>query len=302
MAYFHFKIAEDEVSARLDKFLARELPQFSRSFLSKCELLVNFKVAKPAQKIVPGDLVEIKVPALKTIKIEPEDLPLQVLFEDSEILVIDKASGMVVHPTDHGGHVAGTLVNAVLFHLKKKASEDRRPGIVHRLDRETSGCLVVAKTEAAKTFLGKEFSERRVEKYYLALVVGKLKTLRGRIDAPLGRDPRDPTRRRVSTGVDAREAVTEFEVVEQFAEATLVRVKLLTGRTHQIRVHFQSIGYPLVGDPTYSSKKVNEKFAAPRMFLHAAELKFRHPKTKKLVEFNSPLPAELAKFLKSLKR
>ncbi len=302
MAYFHFKIAEDEVSTRLDKFLAKELPQFSRSLLAKCELLVNSKPAKPAQKIAAGDLIEIKVPPLKTLKIEPENLPLQILFEDSEILVVDKASGMVVHPTDHGGHVAGTLVNAVLFHLKKKASEDRRPGIVHRLDRETSGCLVVAKTEAAKTFLGKEFAERRVEKFYLALVVGKLKTLRGRIDAPLGRDPRDPTRRRVSTDSDAREAITEFEVVEQFAEATLVRVKLLTGRTHQIRVHFQSIGYPLIGDPTYSSKKLNEKFAAPRMFLHAAELKFRHPKTKELVEFNSPLPVELKNYLRRLKR
>ena len=301
MAYFHFKIA-DENSTRLDKFLAEKLPQFSRSFLTKCELLVNSKSAKPATKIAAGDLVEIKIPPLRELEIAPEKIPLDILFEDSAIVVVAKKSGMVVHPTDHGGHVAGTLVNAILFHLGKKATKNLRPGIVHRLDRDTSGCLVVAKTDAAKTFLSKEFADRKVEKFYFALVAGKLKTPRGRIDAPLGRDPRDPTRRQISTGKSARDAVTEFEVVENFADATLVRVQIFTGRTHQIRVHFQSLGHPLVGDPIYSSKKMNEKFAAPRLFLHAAELKFRHPTTKKLVEFAAPLPADLANFLKNLKQ
>lgn len=302
MAYFHFKISDDAESTRLDKFLAKELPQFSRSFLAKCNLLINSKKAKPAQKISAGDLVEIKIPPLKTLKIEPENIPLEILFEDSEILVVAKASGMVVHPTDHGGHVVGTLVNALLFHLKKKATEDRRPGLVHRLDRETSGCLVVAKTDSAKTFLGKEFADRNVEKYYFALVSGRLKTEAGRIEAPLGRHPGDPTRRRVSTAKDAREAITEFEVVEHFENATLLRIKLLTGRTHQIRVHFQSLGHAIVGDELYGSKKVNANFAAPRMFLHAADLKFRHPETKKFVDFHAPLPDDLKKFLKSLRK
>jgi len=301
MAYFHFKIDEEDDSIRLDKFFARELPQFSRSFLAKCELLVNSKKSKPATKISAGDLIEIKIPPLRELKIEPENIPLDILFEDPALLVIAKKSGMVVHPTDHGGHVAGTLVNAVLFYLGKSATKNLRPGIVHRLDRETSGCLVVAKTDSAKKFLAGEFAARRVEKFYFALVAGKLKTPRGRIDAPLGRDPRDPTRRQISTAENARNALTEFEVVEEFADATLVRVQIFTGRTHQIRVHFRSIGHPLVGDPVYSSRKVNERFAAPRMFLHAAELKFRHPTTKKLVEFSAPLPEELEKFLKKLR-
>ncbi|MCF7846443.1 MAG: RluA family pseudouridine synthase [Candidatus Peribacteraceae bacterium] len=320
MAYFHFTI-ENKNSIRLDKFLAQELPQFSRSFLAKCVLLVNSKKAKPAQKVSAGDLVELKVPPLKDLKIEPEKIPLKIIFEDSEVLVIDKPSGMVVHPTDHGGHVSGTLVNAVLFYLGEsprsaKLRDAKKPllrtplyergafrwGIVHRLDRETSGCLVVAKTESAKTFLAKEFSERRVEKFYLALLAGRLKTPKGRIDSPLGRSASDRTRRTISTAADAREAITEFEVLESFAEATLVRVKILTGRTHQIRVHFQALGHPVVGDTTYSSKKVQEKLAAPRMFLHAAELKFHHPKTKKLVAVEAPLPEELKKYLSTLKR
>ncbi|MFH0834520.1 MAG: RluA family pseudouridine synthase [Patescibacteria group bacterium] len=301
MAYFHFKIEEGE-SIRLDKFLAEKLPQFSRSFLAKCALLVNAKSAKPAQKVGVGDLVEVKVPRLKELKIEPEKIPLEVLFEDSALLVVNKKSGMVVHPTDHGGHVSGTLVNAVLGHLGKKASAELRPGIVHRLDRETSGCIVIAKTAAAKTFLAREFAERRVEKIYLALAAGKIKTPRGRIDAPLGRDPADPTRRRISTAADARDAITEFEILENLVEATLLKIKLLTGRTHQIRVHLQSIGHPILGDPVYGSKKINQKFGAPRLFLHAEQLKFIHPTTKKLVEFHAPLPDDLAKFLKNLKR
>ena len=301
MAYFHFKVENTE-STRLDKFLAAELPQYSRSFLAKCELLVNGKTKKPSASVKAGDLIEVKVPPLKTLKVEPEKIPLKILHEDAEILVIEKPSGMVIHPSDHGGNVSGTLVNALLFHLGKSATEEMRPGIVHRLDKETSGVMVVAKTEAAKKFLTKEFAERRVEKFYLALVVGRLKTEKGRIEAPLGRDSRDPTRRRVSTASDSREAITEFEVLENFADATLVRVKLLTGRTHQIRVHFQSLGHPIVGDATYASKKQRATFAAPRMFLHAAELKFRHPETKKLVEFEAELPEELRNFLKSLEQ
>ncbi|MFH0776881.1 MAG: RluA family pseudouridine synthase [Patescibacteria group bacterium] len=301
MAYFHFKIEEGE-STRLDKFLAEKLPQFSRSFLAKCALLVNSKVAKPAQKVGVGDLVEVKVPRLKELKIEPEKIPLEILFEDSEVLVINKAAGMVVHPTDHGGHVSGTLVNAVLFHLDKKSSKNLRPGIVHRLDRETSGCLVIAKTEAAKTCLAKAFADRQVEKIYLALVAGRLKTTQGRIEAPLGRDPRDRTRRRVSTAAGAREAITEFEVLENFAAATLVQIKLLTGRTHQIRVHFQSLGHPIIGDALYGSKKWNTKLAAPRMFLHAWRLAFEHPKSKKRIAVEAPLPVELKNFLAKLEK
>jgi len=301
MAYFHFKI-KDENSTRLDKFLVKKLPQFSRSFLARCELLVNSKFAKPAQKIFVGDLVEIKIPPLKSLKIEPEKIPLAIIFEDSEILVVDKKSGMVVHPTDHGGHVSGTLVNALLFHLKKSASDELRPGIVHRLDRGTSGCLVIAKTDSAKTFLGKEFAERHVHKKYLALVAGNFKIPSGRIDAPLGRAPSDRTRRQISTAGGSREALTEFDVIENLTGCAFLAVKILTGRTHQIRVHLTALGHPILGDDLYGSRKLNARFAPPRMFLHAAELQFHHPKTKKLVEFFAPLPDDLEKFLKNLKR
>ena len=230
---------------------------------------------------------------------------------------------MVVHPTDHGGHVSGTLVNALLGYFEKSprskifegtkksgsiraplyergAGGDFRWGLVHRLDRDTSGVMVVAKTEGAKKSLTKQFADREVEKTYLALVAGRLKDKQGRIEAPIGRDQRDRIKRKVSTAGDAREAITEFKVAEEFKEATLLEVKLLTGRTHQIRVHFLSIKHPVIGDPLYGSKKTNAKLDPPRLFLHAWKLAFIHPKTKERVEFESGLPPKLEEFLGKL--
>ncbi|MCF7836563.1 RluA family pseudouridine synthase [Candidatus Gracilibacteria bacterium] len=299
MAYFHFKLGEDEVSTRLDKFLATELPQFSRSFLAKSQLLVNSKLAKPAQKIAAGDLIEVKIPPLKSLKILPEKISLEILFEDSEILVIVKPSGMVCHPTDHGGHVVGTLVNALLSKFKNLPGEQNRAGLVHRLDRETSGCLVVAKTELAKKNISQQFADRQVSKTYLALVVGKMQNPTGRIEAPIGRDSKNHLRRRISIASNSREAITEFQVIEEFPGASLLEVKILTGRTHQIRVHLSSLGHPVVGDSTYGFK--NSPISAPRLFLHAWKLKFHHPKTGKLVKFSAPLPDDLEKVLRNLK-
>ncbi len=300
MAYFHFNLPEDFEKARLDKFLAAELPQFSRSFLVKCELLVNSKIVKPAAQVSAGDLVELKIPPLKELKILPEKIPLSILFEDSEILVIEKPSGMVSHPTDHGGNVSGTLVNALLYHSHNLPGEKNRAGLVHRLDKETSGVMVAAKTEEARISLSKQFFERKVEKTYLALVEGKLKNSHGRIEAPIGRDSKNYVRRKISTAKNAREAITEFKVIEEFANASLLEVKILTGRTHQIRVHFNSIRHPVVGDTLYGFKKAG--IYAPRLFLHAWKLKFTHPKIEERMEFKSKLSEELEKVLRRLRR
>ncbi len=302
MAYFHFTVPEGEAPTRLDKFITKEIPQYSRSFLAKCELLINSKPAKASAKIQEGDLVEVKVPPLKEIKILAEKIPLSILHEDSEILVIEKPTGMVSHPTDHGGNVSGTLVNALLHHCKDLPGEPNRVGLVHRLDKETSGVMVIAKTEEARTLISKQFADRKVDKTYFALVVGKLKNKKGRIEAPIGRHTRDHTRRKISTAENAREAITEFEVREDFQNASLLEVKLLTGRTHQIRVHFNSIQHPVAGDSVYGFRGMNEKLKAPRLFLHSWKLGFTHPKTKKKVEFESKLPEDLETVLEGLRK
>jgi len=309
MAFFNFTIPDDAEPMRLDVFLAAELPQYSREFLKKCRLKINEEQVKPNKKVVAGDRVWVGVPALKSLVIEPEDIPLEVIFEDDDILVINKAAGMVVHPTDHGGHVTGTLVNAVLHHLQIPASEDRRPGLVHRLDKDTSGLMVIAKTEEAKAHLTEQFSTRTVSKTYTALVAGAMADDSGRIEAPIGRGAVDRTRREISTRPDAREAITEFDVVERFVvstgpkigAATLVNVRILTGRTHQIRVHMTSLGHPVVGDVMYGHKKMNATFGDPRQLLHASELALRHPATGEEMTFTAPLPADFEKALAELR-
>jgi 23S rRNA pseudouridine1911/1915/1917 synthase len=302
LAYFHFHLPEDTKKTRLDKFLASELPQYSRSFLAKCELLVNSKSAKASAQVAAGDLVEVKVPALKELKIEAENIPLKILHEDTEILIVEKPSGMVTHPTDHGGNVTGTLVNALMYKNKKLPGEKNRAGLVHRLDKETSGVMVTAKTEEARANLSKQFEKREVQKTYLALVVGRLKNKEGRIEAPIGRDARNHLRRKISTSANAREAITEFRVIEDFTNASLIQVNLLTGRTHQIRVHFNSIQHPVVGDELYGFKGMNTKFKSPRMFLHAWKLQITHPKTGERMEFESELPKELEGVLEKLRK
>ena len=292
---------------RLDKFLAAELPNYSRSFLVKCRLCVNGAEKKPAARVRANDKIEVAVPPLKVLKIQPEKIPLDVVFEDTTILILNKPTGMVVHPTDRGGHVSGTLVNALLAHFRQSAlaAEDGvrgdRAGLVHRLDRDTSGVIVIAKTAAARTELSRQFADREVRKTYLALVAGRIRSDRGRIEASLGRHPRDRTRQRVSLAADARKATTDFEVVERFKDVTLVRVHPLTGRTHQIRVHFASLQHPVVGDPLYGTKKINAAILT-RLFLHAEKIGFTHPATKKLVEFSAPLPPDLAAVLEKVKK
>jgi len=247
----------------------------------------------------------VLLPVEQSPELVPEAIPLTIVYEDSFLLVVDKPAGLVVHPAP--GHPGGTLVNALLAHCPELASSgDRRPGIVHRLDRDTSGLILVAKSEKVRRALQRQFQDRQVHKAYLALLEGLLQPSMGRIEAPLGRDPHHRQRMAVMPG--GREAVTKYQVLELFThpvgpvagDYTLVEAEPLTGRTHQIRVHFASIGHPVVGDPVYGRRK--RRLPVPRQFLHAHLLGFDHPVTSEHLELEAPLPADLAALLELLHR
>ncbi len=275
---------------RLDRFLAGRCPDLSRSRIQELiregRVKVNgVIVTKPALRLRGGQLVEVEVTPRPPLGVVPTPLPLKVVYEDEDLLVIDKPAGLVVHPG--AGHPTDTLANALVAYLGRMPTPDERPGIVHRLDKDTSGLMVAAKNEAAHRRLQADLKARRFKKGYLALVEGRLSPPEGIIDAPVGRDPRRRTRMAVvSTG---RPAVTRYRVREYLGGATLVEVWPETGRTHQIRVHFASLGHPLVGDRLYGR-------ACPtlnRHFLHAFYLGFPHPRSGQWLEFTSPLPPEL---------
>jgi 23S rRNA pseudouridine1911/1915/1917 synthase len=283
---------------RLDKFLAQKVKSLSRSqakrLIKTGFILVNNQQVDPDYKIDRGDVIKIEIPPPKPTQVLPEPLPLKIVYEDPDLLLIDKEAGVVTHPTlDHPG---GTLVNAFLFHLKKvpEMGESLRPGIVHRLDRGTSGLLVVAKTKEALESLKGQFKSRGVVKKYLVLVSRLPQVSVGRIDKPIGRHPAN--RKKFTVASSGREAVTEYKVLESYGDSySLIEAEPKTGRTHQIRVHLASIGHPIVGDKLYGGK------AAPRMFLHAAYLEFTHPKSGKRLSFSSELPSELVAILDKIK-
>ena len=300
----HLKVLEVEAEhdgARLDSFLTALLPDQSRSQLQR--LIKDGHVKGPAPAPRPSTVVHagqtytIDIPPAVRPAIDPEPLPLRIVFEDSDVVVLDKPAGMVVHPG--AGHSAGTLVNALLHHVKDLSGigGELRPGIVHRLDRGTSGLMVVAKSDAAHQELARQFHDREVEKEYVALVWGVVQAGR-RIDAAIGRDPGD--RQKMSTRARrARTAVTRVTWVRHFKGVSLVKVAIATGRTHQIRVHLSAIGHPVVGDATYGGvhRRVAHDLRAvqrlERPFLHAARLVFTHPADGRRVEFDSPLPPDL---------
>jgi len=302
------EIQVTEDGPRLDKFLAGRLGDLSRAAVQRLieegEVTVNGEVVKASYKVRAGDQVVAHLPAEETDELVPETLPLDVVYEDAVLLVVTKPAGLVVHPAP--GHARGTLVNAVLAYCPELAdSGDKRPGIVHRLDRDTSGLILIAKTEKARRALQRQFKERQVDKGYLALLDGHLQPAWGRIEAPLGRDPVHRQRMAVLPG--GREAITEYHVLERFAHAvgpaagdySLVEAEPQTGRTHQIRVHLASIGHPVVGDRVYGRRKV--RLPVERQFLHAQRLGFRHPLTGRRVELESPLPDNLAAVLALLR-
>lgn len=275
---------------RLDKILASELEELSRTqiqeWISNGHVVVNHKVEKASYKVKIGDCIEIDVPKHVELDVEPEDIPLDIVYEDSDVIVINKPSGMIVHPSS--GVVSGTLVNALLYHCKDLSGINgvNRPGIVHRIDKETSGLLMVAKNDKAHKSLSEQLKDHSVTRRYVALVHGSIPHEHGKIDAPIGRDSKDRQKMAV-TKQNAKEAVTNFRVLERFKDMCLIECRLETGRTHQIRVHLSYIGYPVYGDPKYGLRKDDTTYG---QYLHAKILGFVHPTTGKYMEFDSELP------------
>ena len=284
-----FQVAEPAV--RLDKYLANEYPKLSRSRLQKlieqgC-VLVNGYRAKASQKLSIGDKIHVNLPSPESACLVAESIPLTIIYEDDDLLVVNKPAGLVVHPAP--GHTSHTLVNALLAHCPALADFDdaMRPGIVHRLDKDTSGLMIVAKNTSAQQYLINQFKARLVSKGYLVLVRGRLTPVRGAIEAPMGRDLSNRKRMAVVTG--GKQARTSYQVREYLGDYTLLEVATETGRTHQIRVHFSAIGYPVVGDPVYGTRSTYLK----RQFVHAHRLAFHLPASGEYREFSCELPSDL---------
>jgi 23S rRNA pseudouridine1911/1915/1917 synthase len=290
MPTFRFSVAEADAGSRLDRALASREEIASRSLaerlLREGAVRVDGAIRPKSHRLEAGSVVEAELPGAPSA-LEPEPLTVPVAFEDEHLVVIDKPAGLVVHPG--AGTRAGTLAGQLLSLGAAGGDDPERPGIVHRLDRDTSGLLVVARSDEAHSALQEAIRRREVERLYLALVRGHPRSTTGRIDAPIGRDRRDPTRRSLDTD-EPREAVTHFEVRETFPEHALLDVRLETGRTHQIRVHLAAIGLPVSGDAQYG---VRGDLGLSRQFLHAYRLRFRHPVTGEDVDVTSPLPADL---------
>ena len=300
------KIGSEHAGLRLDAFLASQIEGWSRARLQKLieneDVLVNGKPSKSSYKLREGDDLEIELTAAPATDFAPENIPIDVVYEDDTLVVVNKPAGLVVHPA--AGTPSGTLANALAFHFQQLPARGVRPGIVHRLDRDTSGVIVVAKTEAALENLSDQFRDRTVFKSYVALVHGRMSPDSGKIDQPLARDRSNRTRMAVVRG--GRNALTLYRVRRSFDRFTLLDVELKTGRTHQIRVHLAWLKHPVVGDETYGGGRDNTiqdpKLRAhvrnlKRHFLHAEKLSFTHPKTGEVVKFESPLPAELSALL-----
>lgn len=291
MAELELEVPPEAAGERLDRFLSGLEEVGSRAaaerLLSQGRVAVNGAPESKSHRVSPGDVVAVSIPESRPSPLEPEQLDLRVAYEDEHLLVVDKPAGIVVHPS--AGHPSGTLVHGLLGHAVAGGEEAERPGIVHRLDRDTSGLLVVARSDEAHRRLQQLLRRRKLVREYLALVRGRPRSKRGRIEAPIGRDRQEPTR--VSLDTDTpRDAVTNFEVVESMRRHALLQVALETGRTHQIRVHLAAIDLPVSGDPLYG---VEGELGLERQFLHAARLAFPHPFTGEPVEADSPLPADL---------
>ena len=306
-----FKIDQTHADTRLDAYLVSQIEGWSRARLQHLiedeDVLVNGKHAKSSYKLHAGDEVEVELVASPTSTFAPEDIPLDIVFEDDVLIVVNKPAGLVVHPA--AGIQSGTLANALAYHFEQLSTNAGvvRPGIVHRIDKGTSGLLVVAKTEMAHEHLADQFRERKVFKSYLALVYGVMERDSGRIEQPLARDPRNRTRMAIARG--GRGAVSLYKVRRRYDRFTLLDVEIKTGRTHQIRVHLASLKHPVVGDEVYGGGRDNTvrepKLKAEirklgRHFLHAAELGFRHPVSGKPLRFQAPLPPELQHLLDTL--
>ncbi|MGZ5473529.1 MAG: RluA family pseudouridine synthase [Thermoanaerobaculia bacterium] len=306
-------VGESQHGLRLDRALGELFTDYSRNFLANLVTEGRVRVdgapaTKPSQRVESGQRLEIDVPDALPAGIASQDLPLTVLYEDADVAVIDKPAGLVVHPA--AGHADGTLVNALLFHVKDLSGigGEIRPGIVHRLDKDTSGVMIIAKHDAAHRRLTEDWNTERVRKEYVALVYGTPSSERGTVDAPIGRDPRD--RKRMAVVAAGRAAITDYEVAERLRYVSLVRCRLRTGRTHQIRVHMKHLGHPIVGDPLYSGpqwrgipdKRVQKLLSSlGRQMLHAARITFAHPTSGEAMSFEAPLPGDFASVIEALR-
>ena len=298
-------LTEEQPGSRLDRHLAAELPDRSRAeiqrWIKEGRVTVNGAVLRASHKVGVGEQIVVRVPEPETHELLPEPIPLDVVYEDSDLLVINKPAGMVVHPAQ--GNWNGTLVNALLFHCPDlaDAGNEQRPGIVHRLDKDTSGLIVAAKNGQVRRRLQAQFRVRTVSKGYLALLEGHLESLEGCIEVPIGRDPRQRKRMTaLSLARGGREAITHYRVRGYYDDYTLTEAVPKTGRTHQIRVHFAYIKHPLVGDVVYGRRK--QHLVCPRQFLHAHRLGFHLPSSGEFVEFRAELPSDLQQVLDTLLR
>ncbi len=308
-----FVIPAGQKKIRVDVFLTRQVENATRNKVQQAirdgRVVVNGKTVKSSYPLSPGDTIEVTLPRPPHHTAEPENIPLHIVHEDDQVLVVNKPAGMVTHPAY--GNYTGTLVNALLYHSKhlSRGGADLRPGIVHRLDKDTSGLLVVARNDAAHAFLARQFAKRTIEREYWALVWGTIRQDKGIIEANLGRSKKD--RKKVAVVADGKQAVTEYTVVRRFEYLTLLRLKLRTGRTHQIRVHLAHIGHPVFGDVTYGGRNAtwgglegkkaqqaaNLLKIMRRQALHAKTVGFVHPTGKVMVRFDSELPEDFSAVL-----
>ena len=308
-------ISHDSANQRIDKFLSFHNSTLSRSFIQrlidKGSITVSGKTVKSSYKLRSGDYIKIEIPQLEPLSVKPEPIPLDIVYEDESVIVINKPAGMVVHPA--AGNYSGTLVNALLYHCKNTLSGIggvERPGIVHRLDKDTSGLLMAAKNDFTHHHLSKQLKDRTIVRKYLALVRGDIKEDSKKIEMTIGRHVSDRKKMSVKTK-KGRVAITEFNVIERFGNYTLLEVKLKTGRTHQIRVHLSAIGHPVAGDRVYGGRQktddrrqtteIRSQISIQRQMLHAAILGFIHPKTGKYLEFNVPISDDMNGILNFLR-
>ena len=297
------RASEESKNQRLDAFLASSLDGLTRSqatrLIESGEVAVNGRAVGKSYKLAGGEDIAVTLPEPEPVEAVPQDIPLDVVYEDADVIVVNKPSGMVVHPAP--GHPDGTLVNALLYHCAGTLSGvggALRPGIVHRIDRDTSGLIIAAKNDAAHQYLSAQLADHTLARTYECIVVGKLREDRGAVDAPIARHPTD--RKRMAVVAGGREAVTHWEVIARYPGYTHVRCRLETGRTHQIRVHMAYIGHPILGDTVYGAKK--EVPGLTGQCLHAVGLRFLHPRTHEVVELFCPLPEEFTRMLQKIRK
>ena len=297
------RASEESKNQRLDAFLASSLDGLTRSqatrLIESGEVAVNGRAVSKSYKLAGGEDIAVTLPEPEPVEAVPQDIPLDVVYEDADVIVVNKPSGMVVHPAP--GHPDGTLVNALLYHCAGTLSGvggALRPGIVHRIDRDTSGLIIAAKNDAAHQYLSAQLADHTLARTYECIVVGALREDRGTVNAPIARHPTD--RKRMAVVADGREAVTHWEVIARYPGYTHVRCRLETGRTHQIRVHMAYIGHPILGDTVYGAKK--EVPGLTGQCLHAVGLRFLHPRTHEVVELSCPLPEEFTRMLQKIRK